>query len=187
MFSPILVLALIILSSLVLGSINKNTLNESLDESSGVNPIYAKIKGSTSGSVTGDVEVNGHVGEILVLGYSHAIVTNTDPNTGLPTGKNKHYPFKITIEQGKASPILLKMLNTGETVLSAEFNFFKVNPTGTLANNYRITLESGRITQYSNFGNSNGNFETFSFTYQKITWYDIEAGIMSQIDLSRDV
>ena len=185
--SPILVLALVILSSFVFVSNNKSTSNESLNASTGYNPIYATIKGSKSGDVTGDVVVNGHEGEILVLGYSHAIVANYDPNTGLSTGKNTHYPFKMTIELGRASPILVKMLNTGESVTSAEFNFYKIGSTGILTNYYRITLESAHITQYSSFGNSNGNYETYAFIYQKITWYDIEAGIESQVDLSTKV
>lgn len=182
--SPIIILFVIILSSFIFASVTKNAATEDLQASSGTNIIYAKIKGSNSGDVSGDVVASGHEGEILVLGYSHAISSNYDPSTGLLSGKATQYPVKMTTELGKASPILLKILTTGETVTSAVFNFYKYNPSGVLINYYRITLEKGRITEYSSFGNSNGNFETYSFIYQKITWYNLEAGIQYQLDLS---
>lgn len=168
------------MSSYVLASV---TETNSLQAGSGTYVIYAKIEGVSSGVVTGDVVAKGHEGEILVIGYSHLISANYDPVTGSLTGKITHYPFKITIEQGRASPVLLKMLTTGESVASAVINFYKYDSSGILTNYYRITLEKGRVTQYSGFGTANGYFETYAFIYQKITWYDIASGIQSQADL----
>src|SRR3954470_21707831 len=122
---------------------------------------YLKLVGQKTGEIRGSVTQKGREGKVMVIAATHDIVTPRDPASGLPTGKRMHKPFVITKEMDKSSPLLLNALNQNENLTSVLIGLLR---NGTQVATIKLT--NANIASYA----THGLTETWSFTYQKITW-----------------
>ncbi len=156
---------------------------------------YLKMKGQKSGEVKGSVTQKGREGKIMVVAYSHEIVSPRDAASGLPTGKRMHKPLVITKEIDKASPILYNILTTNENVPEFELQFWKPQSSaaggvGSEVQFYTIKLTNANIASIREYMLDNKipenmkipPMEQVSFTYQKIEWTWVDGGITSEDD-----
>ena len=67
---------------------------------------YLSLKGQKQGQIKGSVTQKGREGKIMVIAYSHEIVSPRDTASELPTGKRMHKPLVITKELDKSTPLL---------------------------------------------------------------------------------
>jgi type VI secretion system secreted protein Hcp len=128
---------------------------------------------SVAGTMTATGQKQGALSPITLTGYSHEIVSPRDPSSGLPTGKRQHKPLTITKEIDKATPLLLRALTTNENLTSVLLSLTK-NGTQIAT----VTLTNANIAGYV----AHGLTETWSFTYQKITWTWVDGGITASDD-----
>jgi type VI secretion system secreted protein Hcp len=159
---------------------------------------YAILKGAKSGQIKGSIKTKGHEDAMGVIAVQHSIVSPRDAASGLPTGKRMHRPFVFWKELDKASPLLLNMLVTNETITQAKFEFYAPKPaaTGTAAgsgnefNNYTVELVNASISSYlfrqPNVRDPNqgklADYEKVGLVYQKITWTWMDGGITASDD-----
>jgi type VI secretion system secreted protein Hcp len=126
------------------------------------------ITGQKQGQFQGP---NGPTIPIVAIG--HEIVSPRDAASGLPTGKRQHKPLTITKEIDKATPLLMNALVTNENLTQVLIGMLR---SGNQVMTVTLTNASvaGRVQK--------GDFETISFTYQKITWTWVDGGITAQDD-----
>ena len=126
------------------------------------------ITGQKQGQFQGS---NGPTIPIDAVG--HEIVSPRDPASGLPTGKRQHKPFTITKEIDKSTPLILNALVTNENLTSVLIGMVR---DGNQVMTIKLTNASvsDRVQK--------GDFETISFTYQKITWTWVDGGITAEDD-----
>ena len=89
------------------------------------------------------------------------IVSPRDPASGLPTGKRIHKPISITKQLDATTPLLLNALVDNENLTSVLI--------GLMRNGQEVAtikLTNASISSYV----ANGGNETWSFTYQNVTW-----------------
>ena len=128
------------------------------------------------GSVhVGSCDVHGRDGSIELRSLQHGVIIPTDPLTGKVTGSRQHCSFNFTKEIDSSSPYLFKAVATGQTLKSAEFNFYRINYSGQEEIYYIITLENVRVVHYSPVMHDTrsvtgtGHMEDISLSYEKIT------------------
>jgi type VI secretion system secreted protein Hcp len=156
---------------------------------------YLTMKGQKAGEVKGSVTQKGRADSIMVVAYSHEIVSPRDAASGLPTGKRMHKPLSITKEIDKASPILYNMMVTNENIPTFSLKFWK--PQGSAAGGvgsevqyYTIELVNANIAQINEYMLDNKvpenmkfpPMEKVYFTYQKIVWTWVDGGITCEDD-----
>ena len=153
---------------------------------------YLKMKGQKSGQVKGSVTQKGRADTIMVVAYSHEVVSPRDAASGLPTGKRMHKPITITKEIDKASPILYNILVNNELITEFELDFWRPSPSGSGAevHFYTVKLTNASICQMHEYMLDNKvpenmkfpPMETVSFTYQKIEWTWVDGGVTANDD-----
>lgn len=138
---------------------------------------YLTVKGSQQGDISKGCGIQeGHEDEILVYAFDHAIQLPTDRDTGQPSGRRQHTPFKITKKIDAASPLLYKALTKGEPV-DAEIKLFQSDK-GAEVHYYTIKLKKSIISNMHAFmpttlDPKNREFEHMeevSFAYEAIVW-----------------
>jgi len=139
----------------------------------GANGASAANPDAADGSVDIVAQKQGTIGPITLEAMSHEIISPRDAATGLPTGKRQHKPITITKELDKSTPLLLNALVTNENLSSVTIT---LNKGGNAVATIKLTNAS--ISNYVDHGTT----ETWSFTYQKITWTWIDGGITAQDD-----
>ncbi|MEL1252104.1 type VI secretion system tube protein TssD [Aurantiacibacter gilvus] len=140
-----------------------------------------------SGTVEGSCMQVGLENHIEWYGLTHEITSPRAAGTGLPTGKRQHHPLTATKPLDKASPLLADTLTKNGTIDKIEFKFFRPAASGEETHYFTITLEEATICgihleQLNNKYPENMAHETrehVSFTYDKITWEEVEAGTMA--------
>jgi type VI secretion system secreted protein Hcp len=149
---------------------------------------YLKLAGQKTGGIKGSVTQKGREGKIMVIAVDHELSSPRDPSSGLPTGKLRHKPIRITKELDKSSPLLYQVLTTNENLTEWELQLWKPSPTlGTEIQHYTMRLTNANIAAIEFHLPNNKNpdlmryaeFEDVSFTYQRIDWTWIEGGITS--------
>jgi type VI secretion system secreted protein Hcp len=154
---------------------------------------FLKIKGQTSGDITGSVIEKGKEGTIAVIAVGHQIVSPRDLATGLPTGKRMHSPLVIVTHIDKATPLLYNLLATNENLPTVELDYWKTAPDGTESLYFKIKLTNANIASIKQTTlNSQsdphidmfGEYEEISMTYQKIEWTWTDGGITAADDWS---
>src|SRR3954471_17293213 len=134
---------------------------------------YLKLKGQKQGEIKGGVTQKGREGKIMVIAVSHEGVSPRDAASGLPTGKRMHKPFVITKQLDKSSPLLFKAVTTNENLTKVVLTYFRQGKAVAA-----VTLTNASAAQYV----AHGQDESWSFTYQKITWTGIDGGIAAEDD-----
>jgi type VI secretion system secreted protein Hcp len=108
-----------------------------------------------------------------IIAVSHEIVSPRDAASGLPTGKRQHKPLTIRKEIDKSTPLLMKAIVTNQNLPAILI--------GMLRNGNQVMTIKLTNASVSNRVQT-GDFETISFTYQKITWTWLDGGITAEDD-----
>jgi type VI secretion system secreted protein Hcp len=123
---------------------------------------------AATGTVQVTAQVQGTIGPFDVQGLSHEIVVPHDEATGAASGKTEHQPIVITKTLDSSTPKLLQALVTNENLKDV---LIGLDEGGTEV--ATIELTNANISDYQAHGTS----ESWSFTYQKITWTWLSGGI----------
>ena len=129
--------------------------------------------------------------DIPMYEFHHELSQTINDTTGLPTGNSSHSYVQIVKDIDMSSPLLLKVLLSGETFdMTARFYRIKAERPS-LANE---PLEEYKVITFTNASvqsikDPEGNMdmahkerEHVSFCYQKITWTFTDGGITSEDD-----
>lgn len=120
-----------------------------------------------------------HKDEIMVLAYSHNMITGTDG--GFSGSRGKHLPIMITKNIDKSSPLLANALHECEEVECTIF-FYRTSPAGGQDKYYKVQLRGARIAQinlqvpHAIHMNDAEPQEMVSIRYREITWTHTQAG-----------
>lgn len=149
---------------------------------------YATIEGETQGVIAGDVDIDPHVGSILVKSFGSSVSADFDMETGLPTGGEQHRPIRIFKNVDTASPKLLQALVDNETLLNVTIKFYRPSGTGAEQHYYTVQLLNAHVVSILPSHSSRVDDqqlqmnETVSLTYGKmiVTWED--GGITGEVN-----
>jgi type VI secretion system secreted protein Hcp len=131
---------------------------------------------AADGTLTVVGQKQGNFGSgLTITAYQHEIVSPRDPASGLPTGKRQHKPLVITKSIDKASPLLLRSLFNNENLTSVLIGLLRPGSAGPVAT---VKLTNASVSDDV----QHGNYETISFTYQKIEWTWVDGGITAEDD-----
>lgn len=153
-------------------------------------PSYMWVEGANQGAIEGSSDIEGREGAIVVYAFGHSLSVPIDLQSGSPTGKRVHGPFKILKSFDKSSPKLYQACVTGEHLTKVTVKFYRIAPTGQEEHYYTIELEDAIIvnispsmpTTFLQANEAYRHMETVSFTYRKITWTYEPDGVESQDD-----
>jgi len=151
---------------------------------------YLQIAGENQGNIDGEVEDPGHEDSIMVIGFSHEVVSPRDPTSGLPTGLRSHQPVKIIKTIDKASPKLADALDNNERMTTFNLEFIRLDGMGLDEQYYIVQLEDARIvgirqSKLNILDPENAwapDMETVWLTYSRITWTYEPDAITSDAD-----
>jgi len=151
---------------------------------------YLKLSGKTQGEIKGSVTQSGREDSIMVIAYSHEVVSPRDAASGLPTGKRQHKPLTVTKEIDKSTPLLMNVLTNNEQISKWELRFWQPSPSGQEVQHYTIELENASIASIRSEMLNNKVAENMqhkerehvAFCYQKITWTWMDGGITASDD-----
>ena len=121
----------------------------------------------------------GHEDEVMILAYSHNMITGNDG--GVFGGRGKHMPIMITKNIDKSSPLLASALHDREEV-ECTINLYRTSPTGGQDKYYSIRLAGAKIAHislqvpHSIYMNDAQPQELVSIHYREISWTHIQAG-----------
>ena len=151
---------------------------------------YLSLKGETQGEIKGSVTQAGREDKIMVIGFSHEVVSPRDAASGLPTGKRQHKPVTITKEVDKSTPLLMNVLVNNENVTEWKLEFWQPSKSGKEIQFYTVDLMNASIAGIRSEMLNNKypenmqhkEREHISFCYQKIIWTFEDGGITSEDD-----
>jgi type VI secretion system secreted protein Hcp len=149
---------------------------------------YLRVEGETQGEIKGSVTQSGREDTMMIIGFSHEVVSPRDAASGRATGKRQHKPLTITKEIDKASPLLMQALVTNENLVSVILQFWQASRTGKELQFYTIHLENASIFEIKQEMLNNKypenmkmkEMEHISFAYQRISWVFEDGGIRSE-------
>jgi type VI secretion system secreted protein Hcp len=150
---------------------------------------YLSLKGAKQGDMKGSCDQEGHVGEILVHAFEHAIIRPTDAASGQATGRAVHEPFKIVKIFDRSSPLLYNSLSMGEE-LQGKLKWYRIGRSGMEEHYFTIELQSAVVSGMAPYMKMSldpaykhyEHMEQVSFTYQAITWTWEPDGVMATMD-----
>lgn len=151
---------------------------------------YLRLDGETQGEIKGSVTQAGREDSIMIIGFSHEVISPRDAASGLPTGKRQHKPIVITKEIDMATPLLQMILVNNESIKSWKLEFWQPSKTGQEFQFYTIELMNASIAgiQAEMLNNKypenmqHKEREHISFCYQKIVWTFMDGGISAEDD-----
>lgn len=151
---------------------------------------YLTAKGNKSGVIEGSVTQKGREKTVMVIAFSHEVVSPRDAASGLPTGKRMHKPLVITKEVDRSTPLLYNALVTNETLTEVKIKFWRPSASGAEQQFYTIELMNASIASMSTKMLNNkhpdlmkyAEYDEIAFAYQKITWTYMDGGITASDD-----
>ncbi len=151
---------------------------------------WLTLTGETQGAIKGSGDVDPHIEEIEVYGWSHEVVSPRDVASGLPTGKRQHKPLNIVKAIDKSSPLLMMVLTNNENLSDFKLKCYRPSSSGAEEHFYTVELTNAniagiRMESLNNKYAENMNHEareTVSFTYQKVMWTFEDGGITADDD-----
>lgn len=149
-------------------------------------PAYLKITGAKQKLISAGASTVDSVGniyqsefedEILVQKIEHEINTPTDPQSGQPSGKRVHGPYKVTFTTNKSKPLLLTAICKSEKLDEVVIRQFRATSAHPAEFYYKTTLENATIikmrTSQSHAQEVDESFRQQEvelwFSYKKIT------------------
>lgn len=111
------------------------------------------------------------------------LMNPTDNATGKITGTRMHSSMLIIKEFDCSSPYLYKAVATGQSLVSAEIKWYRINYQGQEEEYFNMLLEGVRVVSISPAmapgDNPNENhMETVELRYEKITWKHNDGNII---------
>jgi len=151
---------------------------------------YLTAKGNKQGNIEGSVTQKGREKSVMVIAFSHEIVSPRDPASGLPTGKRMHKPLTITKEVDRSTPLFYNALVNNESLTDVKIKFWRPSATGAETQFYTIELTNATVASMATRMLNNkhpdlmkyAEFDEISFTYQKITWTITDGGVTAMDD-----
>ena len=151
---------------------------------------YLTAKGNKSGAIDGSVTQKGREKSVMVIAFSHEVVSPRDAASGLPTGKRMHKPLVITKEVDRSTPLFYNVLVTNEILTDVKLKFWRPSATGAEQQYYTIELTNASIASMATKMLNNKHpdlmkyteYDEIAFTYQKITWTYMDGGITANDD-----
>ncbi|WP_439412996.1 Hcp family type VI secretion system effector [Enterobacter ludwigii] len=145
-------------------------------------PVYLWLKDNNDKLIEGSVDTLSREKSIEVQAFDHEVYIPTDDNTGRLTGTRIHRPVKITKEIDKSSAYLYRAVSTGQTLNSAEFNWFRINSNGEEEVYFNVTLENVRVVGVKPVMHDikdptkekHNHLEEVSLRYEKIIWHNVD-------------
>ncbi|HYF91804.1 MAG TPA: type VI secretion system tube protein TssD [Symbiobacteriaceae bacterium] len=153
---------------------------------------HAKGDGETAGSHSTwmTLRINGELIEgdtydqnrremIELAAFEQSVITAREAGSGLATGRRQYQPLLIRKRIDKSSPLLMKAL-TENSVVDAEFGFYRPNPTGdgTEERFYEIAIRRGRVSSVKIVQDSSGvPMEEVTFVFHTISWTYTNGGV----------
>jgi len=114
-------------------------------------PAYLWLKDDGGALIKGGVDVQHRECSIEVKGFHHNLMIPTDNATGKITGTRMHSPMLIIKEFDCSSPYLYKAVATGQSLVSAEIKWYRINYSGQEMETVELRYE--KITWKHNDGN----------------------------------
>jgi type VI secretion system secreted protein Hcp len=162
------------------------------------------IKGTKQGDITkdasgpksmGNLGQKGHENEVIVQAFRHEVVTPTDPQSGQPTGQRVHRPVIVTKVYDKTSPQLYQALCTGERLTEVEIHWFRTSKEGKQEHYFTHKLTDAVIVNIKAVmpncqdpsQSSFTHLEEVAFSYRKIEWTHVVAGVSAMDDWQEPV
>ncbi len=151
---------------------------------------YLKLKGQIQGNIKGSVTQAGREDSIMVIGFSHEVISPRDAASGMATGKRQHQPLIITKEIDKSSPLLMNALVNNENITEFTLRFWQPSRSGKELQFFTIQLLNATISDIRQEMLNNKypenmqhkEREHISFVYQKIIWTYEDGGISASDD-----
>lgn len=146
---------------------------------------YLRLTGEKQGVIEGSVTQAGREDSIMVIAYSHSVVSPRDASLGLPTDKRQHAPLRITKEIDKSTPLLMNAWSHGERMTNFELRFWRPSLSGMEEQFYTIVLYDAQIVsiQQEMLNNKypdnmqHREREHVTFVYRGIEWIYEDGGI----------
>lgn len=146
---------------------------------------YLRVVGEIQGPIQGSVNQRGREDQIMVIAFSHEVISPRDASSGLPTGKRQHQPLIITKEIDRSTPLLAKALVSNENLPEWELLFWRPGKSGKEKQHYTISLADASIVAINQEMPNNKYPENFphaarehiSFCYRRISWIWVEGGV----------
>ncbi len=154
---------------------------------------YLWLRGETQGDIRGSVAQPGRENSIMVIAFSHELVSPRDAASGRPTGKRQHKPIKITKEIDRSTPLLMNALTSGEN-LNGRLEFWQPSPSGTEVQFYSIELINAQIVSIKQEMLNNKypenmqhkEREHIAFTYETVVKTIEDGAISAEADWAYD-
>ena len=158
--------------------------------SSSASTLFMTLEGVKSGQIKGESTLKGREDQHKVLAYSHEIVSLRDPQSGLPTGKRQHQPFRVVKLINSASPVLLNLMATSELFKTVTIDVWTPNSVGVdnkiltykLTNASLISLRPWMPNKSDSSAAGYPPAEELAFVYQTITVTYWNGGVTGQDD-----
>lgn len=120
------------------------------------------------GDIKGEATDSEHRDWMIVESMNHGITRQSDPASGLPTGKRQHKPVTITKPVDKATPLLMGACVNGQLIPMVRMEF--VRP-GEQDRYYQVIMKNVLVTSYQTGGSAGQTpTESFSLNYEEIKW-----------------
>ena len=148
-------------------------------------PVYLWLKDDGGADIKGSVEVGGRQESIEVLAQNHQVNIPTDNNTGSLTGTRVHKPYVFSKKVDVSSPYLYKAVNTGQTLKSAEFVWYRIGSSGQEEAYFVTTLKDVKVVSVESkmhdikdpTKEKYDHMEEVELRYKEITWAYVDGNI----------
>jgi type VI secretion system secreted protein Hcp len=145
---------------------------------------YVTIQGTKTGAFKGSATIKGRQGQIECIGFTYAVTSPHDANTGQTSGRRQESPFVIVKHIDGASPELLQAAYTNEVLKTVTIEFTRGGGSGKNDIYQSIRLTNVTISRVSQYGGTtspdklipnNNPFEEIAFVFQKIEVSNVES------------
>ncbi len=147
--------------------------------------LYLKANGADIQGESSQTSL-GRADSIECLYYEQAVKTAREAGSGMATGRRQYEPLLIRKRLDKSTPLIAKAL-VENTVISADFKFFRPNPTGdgTTEQFYTVSIKQGRIATQKQWSpdtivpatSTEPAMEEISFVFHTISWTFTNGGV----------
>ncbi|MFJ3456591.1 Hcp family type VI secretion system effector [Scandinavium goeteborgense] len=149
-------------------------------------PAYLWLKDDGGAHIKGSVDVYDREGSVEVIAFSHSLYTPTDNNTGKVTGTRVHGALSIVKEFDRSSTYLYKAVATGQTLVSAEIRWYRINDAGQEVEYFNMLLQNVRVVSITPVmhdckdpaAQHQNHLENVELRYEKITWKHCDGNLM---------
>ena len=148
-------------------------------------PLHLWLTDQGGAPIRGSSQVHGREESIETLSFTHGLISKTDGVTGKLAGTRVHWPVTIEKEIDRSSPLLYLALARGQTLISAEIKWYRIDDAGREAEYFNILMRNVKVVaitprvpnikeQPSQIHN---HIEQIQFRYEEITWSYLDGNL----------